>query len=77
MTVKSLNDEDKLPIKQIINAINKKMESVIRVVDALNLGRTEVKVDGVYRTFNNGEAVKIAEGVFEKRRLFHKRIKLF
>lgn len=77
MTVKSLNDEDKLPIQQVIKAINKKMEDVIRVVDALNLGRTEVKEDGVYRTFNDGRIVKIAGGIFKKKRLHHKRIKLF
>lgn len=77
MTVKSLNDEDKVPMQQIINAINKKMEDVIRVVDALNLGRTEVKEDGVYRTFNDGEVVKIADGIFKKKRLQRKRIKLF
>ena len=69
MTVRSLKDEDKLPMQQIINAINKKMEDVIRVVDALNLGRTEVKKDGVYRTFNDGKIVKIADGVFKKKHL--------
>jgi transcription antitermination factor NusG len=77
MTVKSLNDEDKLPIKQLIKAVNKKMDDVLRVVDALNLGRTEVKADGVYRTFNNGDIVKVAEGNFKKRRVSAKRIKLF
>ncbi len=46
MTVKSLDDEDKLPVKQLIRAVNKKMDDVLRVVDALNLGRTEVKADG-------------------------------
>ena len=77
MTVKSLKDEDKLPIKQIIKAINKKMAEVIRVVDALNLGRTEVKPDGVYRTFNDGSTVLIAAGDFKKIRVPSKRIKLF
>ncbi|WP_029284036.1 hypothetical protein [Pedobacter sp. R20-19] len=77
MTVKSLNDEDKLPIKQLIKAVNKKMKDVLRVVDALNLGRTEVKVDGVYRTFNNGDSVKVAEGNFKRRRITEKRIKIF
>jgi transcription antitermination factor NusG len=77
MTVKSLNDEDKLPIEQLIKAVNKKMDDVLRVVDALNLGRTEVKADGVYRTFNNGDFVKVAEGSFKKRRVSAKRIKLF
>lgn len=77
MTVKSLNDEDKLPIKQLIRAVNKKMEDVLRVVDALNLGRTEVKADGVYRTFNNGDTVKVAEGNFKRRRVSVKIIKLF
>ena len=77
MTVRSLKDEDKLPMQQIINAINKKMEDVIRVVDALNLGRTEVKKDGVYRTFNDGKIVKIADGVFKKKHLKNKKIKLF
>lgn len=77
MTVKSLSDEDKLPIKQIIKAINKKMDDVVRVIDALNLGRTEVKDDGVYRTFNSGETVKIAVGNFKKKRISKKKIKLF
>ena len=77
MTVKSLNDEDKLPIKQLIKAVNKKMKDVLRVVDALNLGRTEVKADGVYRTFNNGDSVKVAEGNFKRRRITEKRIKIF
>lgn len=77
MTVKSLNDEDKLPIKQLIKAVNKKMEDVLRVVDALNLGRTEVKADGVYRTFSNGDVIKVADGNFKRRRVSAKRIKLF
>ncbi|SDG32841.1 hypothetical protein SAMN05421827_105157 [Pedobacter terrae] len=77
MTVKLLEDEDELPIKQLIKAVNKKMEDVLRVVDALNLGRTEVKADGIYRIFNNGETVKIAEGNFKRRKVSEKRIKLF
>ena len=77
MTVKSLSDEDKLPIKQVINAINKTMDDVLRVVDAMDLGRTEVKSDGVYRTFNNGETVKISSGNFIKKRVEKKKIKLF
>ena len=77
MIVRSLNDEDKLPIKQLIKAVNKKMKDVLRVVDALNLGRTEVKADGVYRTFNNGDSVKLAEGNFKRKKVSSKRIKLF
>ncbi len=77
MTVKSLREEDRLPIKQVINAINKTMDEVLRVVDAMDLGRTEVKADGVYRTFNNGEIVKISSGNFTKKRVGKKRIKLF
>ncbi|CAH0240570.1 hypothetical protein SRABI27_02709 [Pedobacter sp. Bi27] len=77
MTVKSLRDEDKLPIKKVINAINKTMDDVLRVVDAMDLGRTEVKTDGVYRTFNNGETVKISSGNFKKKRVEKKKIKLF
>ncbi|WP_025146908.1 hypothetical protein [Pedobacter jeongneungensis] len=77
MTVKSLNDEDKLPIKQLIRAVNKKMEDVLRVVDALNLGRTEVKADGVYRTFNDGSFIKVYDGEFRKVSVPNKRIKLF
>jgi hypothetical protein len=53
------------------------MDDVLRVVDALNLGRTEVKADGVYRTFNNGDVVKVADGNFKKRTVSVKRIKLF
>lgn len=77
MTVKSLQDEDKLPIKQVIDAIDKSMDDVLRVVDAMNLGRTEVKVDGVYRTFNNGDSIKISGGSFIKKRVGSKKIKLF
>lgn len=77
MKVNSLHNEDKLPIDQIKKAISKKMEEVIRIVDALNLGRTEVKNDGVYRTFNDGSTVRIAVGNFKKKRIAHKRIKLF
>lgn len=77
MRVNSLSDEDKLPIAEIIKAIDKKMVDVIRVVDALNLGRTEVKKDGVYRTFNDGNMIRIAEGIFKKKRIASKRIKLF
>ena len=77
MSVKSLRDEDRLPIEQVINAINKTMDEVLRVVDAMDLGRTEVKADGVYRTFNNGEIVKISSGNFTKKRVGKKRIKLF
>ncbi|MET4081709.1 hypothetical protein ABIB40_001658 [Pedobacter sp. UYP30] len=77
MTVISLKDEDNLPIKKVIKAVNKKMNDVIRVVDALNLGRTVVKADGVYRTFNDGGSVKISEGNFTKRKVAAKKIKLF
>jgi len=77
MTVESLDDEDKLPIKQLIKAVNKKMDDVLRVVDALNLGRTEVKADGVYRTFNDGSFIKICSGDFRKVSVPNKRIKLF
>ncbi|RNL51218.1 hypothetical protein [Pedobacter jejuensis] len=77
MTVKSLQDEDKLPIKQVIDAINKSMDDVLRVVDAMNLGRTEVKPDGVYRTFKNGETIKISSGSFAKKKVTSKKIKLF
>jgi len=77
MTAKSLQDEDKLPIKQVIDAINKSMDDVLRVVDAMDLGRTEVKPDGVYRTFNNGKTVKISSGSFAKKRVAERKIKLF
>lgn len=77
MTVKTLKDEDKFPIKDVLKAVRLKMQEVIRVVDALNLGRTEVKRDGVYRTFNDGNVVKIASGEFKKIRIPNKRIKLF
>ncbi|GGI27073.1 hypothetical protein [Pedobacter mendelii] len=77
MNVKSPQDEDKLPIKKVIDAINKSMDDVLRVVDAMNLGRTEVKPDGVYRTFNNGETIKISSGSFAKKKVTNKRIKLF
>ena len=53
------------------------MAKVISVVDALNLGRTDVKSDGVYRTFNDGKPVLIAACMFKKRRVPIKRIKLF
>ncbi len=77
MTVKSLKDEDKLPFKTVVKAVHKKMEDIIRVVDALNLGRTEVKPDGVYRTFGDGQVVRVAAGNFKKKRIPNKRIKLF
>lgn len=77
MTIKTLKDEDKYPLKEVLKAVRLKMQEVLRVVDALNLGRTEVKRDGVYRTFNDGVVVKIASGEFKKRRIQNKRIKLF
>lgn len=77
MTVKSLKDEDKLPLKEVVKAVHKKMNEILRMVDALNLGRTEVKKDGVYRTFNDGSMVRVAVGDFRKKRLPNKRIKLF
>lgn len=77
MTVKSLKDEDKLPLTEIVKLVHKKMDDILRVVDALNLGRTEVKSDGVYRTFNDGNMVRVAVGNFRKKRIPSKRIKLF
>ena len=77
MTVKSLKDEDKLPLTEIVKLVHKKMDDILRVVDALNLGRTEVKSDGVYRTFNNGNMVRVAVGDFRKKRISSKKIKLF
>jgi hypothetical protein len=72
-----VDDEDEIPIKEIIRAVNKHMKEVIRVVDALNLGRTEVKKDGIYRTFNDGTIIKIAAGSFKQKKIFNKRIQLF
>ncbi|MNJ97692.1 hypothetical protein D3C87_154450 [compost metagenome] len=77
MTVKSLKDEDKLPLTEIVKLVHKKMDDILRVVDALNLGRTEVKSDGVYRTFNNGNMIRVAVGDFRKKRISSKKIKLF
>ncbi len=77
MKITSLKDEDKVPLKHIIKVVNEKMDDVLRVVDALNLGRTEVKADGVYRTFNDGSTVLVAAGNFKKRRVPVKRFKLF
>ncbi len=77
MKVTAVKKEEDLAIKDIIKAVNKKMDDVLRVVDALNLGRTEVKSDGVYRTFNDGTTVLIAAGNFKKRRVPVKRFKLF
>ncbi|MFD2337747.1 hypothetical protein ACFSNA_15220 [Pedobacter mendelii] len=77
MNVKSPQDEDKLPIKKVIDAINKSMDDVLRVVDAMNLGRTEVKPDGVYRTFNNGETIKISSGSFAKKKLLIRGLNCF
>ncbi|SOD18786.1 hypothetical protein [Pedobacter xixiisoli] len=77
MTVKSLKDEDKLPLTEIVKLVHKKMDDILRVVDALNLGRTEVKSDGVYRTFNNGNMVRVAVGDFRRKRISSKKIKLF
>ncbi|WAC39118.1 hypothetical protein [Pedobacter sp. SL55] len=77
MTVKSLRDEDKLPLSKVVKLVHKKMDDILRVVDALNLGRTEVKPDGVYRTFNDGNMIRVATGDFRKKRIPSKRIKLF
>ena len=77
MKITSIKDEDKVPIKHIIKVVNEKMDDVLRVVDALNLGRTEVKADGVYRTFNDGSSILVAAGSFKKRRVPVKRFKLF
>jgi len=77
MKITSLKDEDKIPIKHIITIVNEKMDDLLRVVDALNLGRTEVKSDGVYRTFNDGRSVLVEAGNFKKRRVPVKRFKLF
>jgi len=77
MTVKSLDDEDKVPIKQVLEAIDKSMDDVLRVIDAMDLGRTEVKPDGVYRTFNNGKVLKISSGDFAGKQVSKKKIKLF
>jgi hypothetical protein len=77
MTIKSLKDEDKMPLSEVIKLVHKKMDDILRVVDALNLGRTEVKPDGVYRTFKDGNVIKLAVGDFRKKRIQSKRIKLF
>jgi len=55
MKVTAVKKEDDLAVKDIIKAVNKKMDDVLRVVDALNLGRTEVKSDGVsnFQRWNN------------------------
>lgn len=72
-----LKDEDNIPIKDIIKAVDKKMIEVHQQISKLNLGKTEVKPDGVYRTFNDGTTIKIAAGIFKKVLVKDKRIKLF
>lgn len=53
------------------------MKDVLRVVYALNLGRTEVKADGVYRTFNNGDSVKLAEGNLKEKKFLQRELRSF
>lgn len=77
MTAKLLKDEDELLIKEVVKIVHKKMDEVLRIIDALNLGRTEVCEDGVYRIYNDGVEVCVAVGDFNKQRLPSKRIKLF
>ncbi|PWS29848.1 hypothetical protein [Pedobacter paludis] len=72
-----LENEDNVPIEDIIKAVNKKLKEVHQLISELNLGKTEVKVDGVYRTFNDGEIVKIVSGSFKKVQVQSKIIKLF
>jgi hypothetical protein len=77
MTIKSIDDEDKLPISEVIKIVNKKSLEVLRIVDAMGIGRTSIKKDGIYRTYSNGDSIKIAEGNFKRRRLLHKQVQLF
>lgn len=77
MTIQSIKDEDKLPIREVVKRMNEKSKEVLRIVDAMNLGRTSIKKDGIYRTYTNGHSVKVAGGTFKKRRLPQKLVKLF
>ncbi len=72
-----LKDEDNIPIKDVIKSVNKELEEVNELISKLNLGKTEVKIDGVYRAFYDGKSVKIASGSFKKVRISNKKIKLF
>ncbi|TCD17949.1 hypothetical protein EZ456_22120 [Pedobacter psychrodurus] len=69
--------DNDLAITEMIKAINKHMKEIHSVISALDLGITEVKDDGVYRTFNNGDVLKIASGSYKKLQVPSKRIKLF
>ncbi|MXV50329.1 hypothetical protein GS399_05040 [Pedobacter sp. HMF7647] len=77
MTAKSINEEDDLPITVVLKRVEKGSKRVLQEVDALNLGRTTVKRNGVYRTFNDGTFVKIADGEFKKKRISQKQVRLF
>lgn len=73
----SIEYDNDLPIAEMIKAINQHMKEIHNVISALDLGITEVKDDGVYRTFNNGDVLKIASGSYKKLQVPSKRIKLF
>ncbi len=61
-----LVDEDNVPFELILKAVSENSEKVLRIVDAMNLGRSVVKDDGVYRIFADGTEEKIASGEFKR-----------
>ncbi|MEO5912344.1 MAG: hypothetical protein ABIP95_15765 [Pelobium sp.] len=69
-------EEDEIPFEEILNKVSDNSDDVLRVIDAMNLGRSHVKDDGVYRVFNDGSEIKIEAGSFSKKKLFKKTYKL-
>ncbi|OAQ41846.1 hypothetical protein A5893_01640 [Pedobacter psychrophilus] len=64
-----LVDEDNVPFEEILKAVSENSEKVLRVLDAMNLGRSIVKPDGVYRIFADGTEKKVASGDFPDKKL--------
>jgi hypothetical protein len=64
-----LVDEDSVPFEVILKAVSENSKKVLRIVDAMNLGKSVVKDDGIYRIFADGTEEKIASGDFSDKKL--------
>jgi hypothetical protein len=62
-------EEDNISLELIIKDVSNYSTDIQRVVEALDLGKSMVKEDGVYRIFNDGTEIKITSGTFKKRHL--------
>ena len=79
MTIKTKEVRELIDLgdfEQIQEKINASAEQIAKINNALGLGKTVIKADGVYRIFNNGTDILIVSGDFTRKKLTNRHFKI-